>query len=228
MRSLLRHKPSPAMVVALLALILAASGTAIAAGQLVTGDNLIKPRTLSANRLRNHSITGLQVSLSKLGQVPNAKNAAHAFVAGSSENAVNAQDAASAASAKNAAALGGQPPGAFEAASNFVRTGLVSAAAGQTVGFASFGPFTLALKCTSSAQAEIDAASTESGSVAFGVAMPVAGATYRIDSTTSGFHDESGSFIAPSGKSYAGVITVGVGFPSAPGSCVGNGLISQS
>jgi hypothetical protein len=98
-RSLLRHKPSPAMVVALLALILAASGTAIAAGQLVTGDNLIKPRSLLANRLRNHSITGLQVSLSKLGQVPNAKNAAHAFVAGSSELASRARPAPASATA---------------------------------------------------------------------------------------------------------------------------------
>jgi hypothetical protein len=43
------------------ALILAASGTAVAAGRLLNGDNVIKPRTLSGNKLRNHTITGTQV-----------------------------------------------------------------------------------------------------------------------------------------------------------------------
>lgn len=231
MKLLLRHAPSPAMAVALVALIIAASGTAIAAGQLVTGDNLIKPRSLSGNRLRNHSVTGAQINPSKLGEVPSARNADHAFVAGSSKNAVNAQDAATATNAKNASTLAGQPPSAFEAASNFVRTGLVSAPAGETVDFASAGPFTLTLKCTSTTQGEIDAASTEAGSVAFGTKMPLAGTAYSIDSVGSptwGDSDKSGILIAPSGKTYAGVITVGVNFPGAAGPCIGTGLISQS
>jgi len=59
----LRHRPSGAMLVAVMALILAASGTAIAASAMVKGDKLIKKRSLSGNRLRNHTITGKQVNL---------------------------------------------------------------------------------------------------------------------------------------------------------------------
>jgi hypothetical protein len=232
MKLLLRHRPSPAMIVALLALIVAASGTAIAAGRLVIGDNLIKPRSLSADRLRNHAITGVQVNLSKLGEVPKAKNAEHAFVAGSSEDAVNAQDAASATNAKhatNADTVGGQAPSAFAPASSFVRTGLVTATAGQTVELAAFGPFTLTLNCTSGTQAMIDATSTESNSKALQFAMAVAGTPSHIDSASSGgFQDTSGVFLAPSGRTYTGVMTVGRNVPGISAPCVANALISQS
>jgi hypothetical protein len=227
MKLLLRHRPSPAMVVALIALAVAASGTAIAATKLVSGDSLIKLRSLSANRLRNHSVTGTQLNLNKLGQVPNA---AHAFVAGSSEDAVNAQDAAIATTAKNAATLGGQPAAAFDAATNFTRTGLVTAISGQTVPLASFGPFALTLKCTGTA-AEIDASSSEDHSEALGTPMPTAGTSYQIDHASSaGFADadKSGALITPSGRTYAGVMTVGVNFPGVADPCVANALISQS
>jgi hypothetical protein len=61
------------MVVALTALVVASSGTAIAAS-LVNGDKLIKKHSLSGNRLKNHTLTGTQVNLSKLGTVPTAAN----------------------------------------------------------------------------------------------------------------------------------------------------------
>jgi hypothetical protein len=106
MKFLLRRAPSASMVVAVAALIVAASGTAIAASNLVNGDNLIKTRSLSGNRLRNHSVTGTQVNLSKLGKVPSAKNADRASIANSSGNAVNAQSAANATNATNATHAG--------------------------------------------------------------------------------------------------------------------------
>ena len=62
--------PSPAIVISTLALVVAASGTAIAAGKLVNGDRLIKKNTLSANRLRKHSVTGTQINLGKVGKSP--------------------------------------------------------------------------------------------------------------------------------------------------------------
>jgi hypothetical protein len=214
------------MLVAIAALVVAASGTAIAAGGLVAGDKLIKPRSLSANRLRNHSITGLQVSLGKLGRVPSA---ARAFVAGSAQNAVNAQDAAIATNAKNAAALGGRPASAYEPAANFARTGLVTAATGQTVPLASFGPFTLSLRC-SAGSAEIQASSSEPNSVAFGASMAGAGTPYTVvPSPSSGrFANQSGSFLTPSGKTYAGVATVGLEAAGFSAPCVANALISSS
>ena len=69
------RRPSPSMVVALLALVIAASGTAIAASTQVSGDSLIKKNSLSGNRLRNKTLTGTQINLSKLGKVPSAIHA---------------------------------------------------------------------------------------------------------------------------------------------------------
>jgi hypothetical protein len=93
MQKALRRKPSASMVVAVLALVVAMSGTAIAAGHLATGDKLIKKHSLSGNRLRNHTITGQQVNLSQLGKVPSAANADHAT---SADQATNASTAGSA------------------------------------------------------------------------------------------------------------------------------------
>lgn len=65
------RRPSPSMVVALIALVVALGGTAVAAG-LVNGDSLISQHSLSGNRLRNHTLTGKQINLRKLGTVPSA------------------------------------------------------------------------------------------------------------------------------------------------------------
>jgi hypothetical protein len=59
----LTHIPSPSTVVATLALVVAASSTAIAAGGLSNGDKLIASHSLSGNRLHNHTITGTHVNL---------------------------------------------------------------------------------------------------------------------------------------------------------------------
>jgi hypothetical protein len=163
------RKPSPAMAVAVTALVVAASGTAVAAG-LATGDNLIRPRSLSGNRLRNHSVTGLQVAAGTLGKVPKAKKADQAFVAGSSENAVNAQDAQLATNARNASTLGGQPPSSFLPAADRVGTnGLMKVTAGSgPVTLFTFGPFTVTITCTKSGSTTavaVSASSAEAGSI---------------------------------------------------------------
>src|SRR5262249_14651165 len=64
------RRPSAAMVVAMIALAVALSGTAVAASELVSGDSLIAKNSLSGNRLRSHTITAQQVNLKKLGAVP--------------------------------------------------------------------------------------------------------------------------------------------------------------
>jgi hypothetical protein len=67
-----RLRRSPSMAVALIALVISMGGTAIAAGHLISGDKLIKRGTLSGNRLRSHTLTGAQINLNRLGQVPSA------------------------------------------------------------------------------------------------------------------------------------------------------------
>ncbi len=69
MSHLLRRKPSAPLAISIAALM---SGTAIAASNLVRGDSLIKKHSLSGNRLRNHTLTGNQINLAKLGTVPRA------------------------------------------------------------------------------------------------------------------------------------------------------------
>jgi hypothetical protein len=95
-----RRRPSAAMLVAIVALIVAASGTAVAATQLVSGDSLIKKNSLSGNRLRNGSVSGAKIKLGSLGTVPKAAHASSADTATNATNATNATTAGSASIAK--------------------------------------------------------------------------------------------------------------------------------
>jgi hypothetical protein len=96
------RRPSVSWVVAIVAVVLAASGTAIAATKLVSGDSLIKRGSLSGNRLRKHTLTGTQINLNKLGKVPSANRADVAATA------LSATDATHAKSADNATTVGGR------------------------------------------------------------------------------------------------------------------------
>jgi hypothetical protein len=160
----------------------------VAASRLVNGDSLIKRDSLSGNRLRHATVTGKQIKLSSLGQVPSAKTAA------------NAQE------------LGGHPASAYALASsgaaggsNVTSSGLVTANGGQTVKLGSFGPFTVSLTCNDDGDgtfdAEVDAVSTTSNSEAFGSQL-TAGTSQEIADTIpdSQFYDNGGSvedFVAP-------------------------------
>ena len=104
MKGLWARRPSPALVIALVALVCALTGTAWAAlgknsvgtKQLKNGavtSGKIKKEAVTANKVKKHSLTGTNINLAKLGTVPSATNAT---------NAVNAQHAASAASATSA------------------------------------------------------------------------------------------------------------------------------
>ena len=94
-----RFKPTPSMVVAIVALVVAGSGSAIAAGHLVSGDKLIKKGSLSGNRLRPHTISGREINLGKLGTVPSATTATNATNATNATSATNATTATTAGSA---------------------------------------------------------------------------------------------------------------------------------
>jgi len=137
-----RRRPSAAMVVAVIALVVAATGTAVAAGQHVDGDSLIKKGSLSGDRLRDKTLTGLQIKASTLGTVRKAKDAME---------------------------LGGRPPSAYlgggggEIGTNgVVKT--AGSANGTKVTLFTSGPFTVTMTCTddgTETSSEIDASSSE-------------------------------------------------------------------
>jgi hypothetical protein len=76
MSKLKSRRPSPAMVVALIALFVALAGTAYAA-QTINGGS-IKKQTIGGGKLKQKTLTGYQINTNKLGTVPNAKSALRA------------------------------------------------------------------------------------------------------------------------------------------------------
>jgi hypothetical protein len=200
------------MVVAITALVVAASGTAVAASRLVNGDSLIKRGSLSGNRLRNATVTGKQIKLSSLGQVPSAKTAA------------------------NADALGGRPASAYAlGASSVAASGLVTASGGQTVKLASFGPFTVNLTCHDDSggtfDAEVDVVSTTSSSEVFGSQL-TAGTSQEIADAgpDSQFFDSGGSledFVAPP-NAYEVYVIDSIFMPGTTAPCAASLLAAKS
>jgi hypothetical protein len=109
------RRPSPALIVATVALVVAMAGTTYAATQLPknsVGAKQLKSNAVTTAKIKNGAVTGPKVNLASLGTVPSATTAATAGSAGS------------AASAANASALGGSPPSAF-ASSSVIRSATV-------------------------------------------------------------------------------------------------------
>jgi hypothetical protein len=77
MRTSSSRRPSPAMVVAIVALITALAGTAYAA-QTING-GAIKKQTIGGGKLKKKTLTGFQINTNKLGVVPAAKRATHTY-----------------------------------------------------------------------------------------------------------------------------------------------------
>ena len=77
MSTLWKRRPSPAMVVAIVALITALAGTAYAA-QTING-GAIKKQTIGAGKLKKKTLTGFQINTNKLGVVPTARRASHTY-----------------------------------------------------------------------------------------------------------------------------------------------------
>jgi hypothetical protein len=76
MSKLKSKRPSPAMVVAMIALFVALAGTAYAA-QTING-GAIKKQTIGGGKLKQKTLTGFQINTNKLGVVPAAKSAIRA------------------------------------------------------------------------------------------------------------------------------------------------------
>jgi hypothetical protein len=173
------------MVIAIIALVVAASGTAVAASR-ISGDKLIKKRSLSANRLRKFSITRTELNFRKLGKVPTASLADKA-------NTANAANTAS-----NANALGGQPPSAYASSSTVNRSGNVVLGPGGSMTLFSNGQLSLIGSCSSSGgvlTATVDGHSTVGNWLLDDLVQPGAGnGSFTVDNA-----NDSGSPGSPSG-----------------------------
>jgi hypothetical protein len=72
MRKLLRRRPSPGLIVGLIALVVALGGTAYAAQ--ING-NSIQKQSIGGGKLKHKTLTGYQINTNKLGVIPVAKRA---------------------------------------------------------------------------------------------------------------------------------------------------------
>jgi hypothetical protein len=77
MSKLWSRRPSPALVISVIALIVALAGTAYAA-QRINGGAIIK-QTIGGGKLKKKTLTGFQINTNKLGTVPFAQVATHTF-----------------------------------------------------------------------------------------------------------------------------------------------------
>ena len=78
-------RPSPALIVAIIALIVSMGGTGYAAFTLPNnsvGTKQLKNGAVTAAKVKRHSLTGAQINLKKLGTVPTARDAGRALKAG--------------------------------------------------------------------------------------------------------------------------------------------------
>jgi hypothetical protein len=77
MKRLRGRRPSPAMIVSVIALIVALTGTAYAAQKINGG--AIKKQTIGGGKLKHKTLTGFQINTNKLGVVPAARRASHTY-----------------------------------------------------------------------------------------------------------------------------------------------------
>jgi hypothetical protein len=78
MKNALKRRPSPAMIVGVLALVMAMAGTSVAALNGPLNGSQIKKQSIGAGKLKKKTLTGFQINTNKLGTVPKAQSAAQA------------------------------------------------------------------------------------------------------------------------------------------------------
>jgi len=136
MSKLRSRRPSPAMVVAVVALIAALAGTAYAAQQI--NGNLIEKQSIGAGKLKKKTLTGFQINTNKLGAVPLAKVATHTFWAVVNNPASPGNAALTRASGPNITAAEGG--GAVTVTFPFNVTGCADVAARNNAGISTPAP----------------------------------------------------------------------------------------
>lgn len=177
------RRPSPALVIAVVALFAALGGTAYAAAA-INGSQLVNG-SVAGKKLKNHTITGKQVNLSQLGKVPTAARADNATTAGTATsvsgsvpgsqitgavaNATNAGTAASVSGNVSGSQITGAVATATNAASatnvggfTFARINATNATATFQTVLSDFGGLTLQMNC-SGGHVNVEATSATAG-----------------------------------------------------------------
>jgi hypothetical protein len=131
------RRPSPALAIAVLALVVALGGSAYAVRQI--NGATIKVRSIPGNRIANNALTGTQINEARLGRVNEAKNATNSKFALRASAADSAANALNAGNAGNASALGGFPPSAFQARIRWAIVNSSGAVLDQSGGIAAAG-----------------------------------------------------------------------------------------
>jgi hypothetical protein len=122
-------RPSPALVISVLALFVALGGSAYAAKKIGTKEikanavttGKIKKNAVTTSKIKKEAVTGAKIKESSLGPVPNAT---HATNADNSTNAVNATNF-----------------------SRYFTSGIVKVSVGQTASLGTIGPFSFFVRC---------------------------------------------------------------------------------
>ncbi|HEX5714147.1 MAG TPA: hypothetical protein VFX85_12620, partial [Solirubrobacterales bacterium] len=84
-------RPSPAMIVGVLALVMATAGTSVAALNGPINGGSIKKQTIGGGKLKKKTLTGFQINTSKLGTVPSAQSSHTAQTAQTAQTATRAE-----------------------------------------------------------------------------------------------------------------------------------------
>jgi len=134
------RRPSPALVISVLALFVALGGTVYAASKI--NGKTIKTGSIPGNRLKKHTLTGTQINLAKLGTVPSATSAVNAT------NATNATHASTSGTTEQ------------------IKTWFATASVGQTVPLLTIGPFTYTGECSTGPHAQTFVETSQANSAA--------------------------------------------------------------
>ena len=225
MNRLLRRRPSPAMVVALVALFVALGGTTYAGVTLPrnsVGSAQLKDRAVTARKLARNAVNASRVKVDSL----TGGNIAEATLVG-----VNAQT------------LEGKPASAFEVAGTVRRFGLVRLTNGQVQDMLKAGPLTITARCRTNVSgkdfAEVLISTAQNG-VAFDAkdastnltsATPEADREFATASSAATGQAEFGvqtraTAIAPDGTVLTGSLFTGVNLLGVAGQCVFGGFIA--
>lgn len=168
MKMLVSRRPSPSLVISLLALFVALGGSAYAASKVGSKDikanaitaGKIKKNAVTTAKIKNDAVTGTKVRESTLGEVPTATRASFAL---SADRADVAEEAAS--------------------FSRYFTSGVVRASVGQTVTLASVGPFAIVGECTDEGgiarRARISISTAQPGSFLFSLNANYQGANFN-------------------------------------------------
>jgi hypothetical protein len=171
MKSWKSGRPSPALVIALVALFAALGGSAYAATKIGTKQikngaitaSKLKKEAVTAAKIKNGAISGAKLDLAQLGTVPSANHASTADTAGKANEATKAGEATKALEAEHA-----RTADSANLAANFSRyftTGVVRANVGEKVTLWQAGPFTATGICEEIVSGEIEAYSVLTTSV---------------------------------------------------------------